>query len=91
LGAHFSSEELRDGLELKSSSVEMTVLPLELSGCRIVFSIIFTPSRQSADKDVFEFISSHKRVRIEQAELSNPALEHVICKDVQLTLLWLIL
>jgi len=69
----------------------MSVFPLEFRSSGIVFGVIFASSGESADKDVFEFVSSHESVRVEEAELGNPALEHVISEDVQLTLFWLIL
>ena len=89
-GAHFPHEVLVDRVHLKSCSVQTPIFPLELSSSWVVFCVIFAASRQPIDINVFEFVYSNDCILIEHAEACRPSLEDVICKDVQLSILWLV-
>lgn len=91
LGSNFTHIELGNGIHLEGSTIEIPVLPLKLSSCRVILSIIFTSTWKSVHKHVFELIYSSQCVIIQQTEASHKPLKYIICKDVELCLFWFIL
>ena len=91
LGAHLPHVELVDRVHFKGSAVEAAIFPPESSGRRVVLRVIFATRGQSIHIKVLEFVNAGDSVRIEHAERSRPTFENIVCKDVQLSILWLVL
>lgn len=91
LGTHLAHEELIDGLHLECSSVQVAVLPFELGGSWVILSIVFAPCWHPIDVDVLKLVDSCHCVLIEHAKACSHPLKHIVSKNVQLSVLRLVL
>ena len=91
LGTHLSYKELINVVHLESCTIQATVLPLEFCRSWVIFGIIFATCRQSVYVEVFEFVYANYCVLIKCAEARCPTLEDIVSKDVELTVLGLVL
>lgn len=91
LGAHLAYIELIDSLHLEGSAIQAAVLPLEFGGSGVILGIVFTPSWQAIDVEVFKFVDCRHCVLVKHTEACCPSLKDVISKDVELSILGLIL
>jgi len=78
---------LVDLLHFEGSSIEVAVLPLELRRCGIVFSVLLAADGQSVDEEVLELVNSGQGVLVKHAEIGEPSVQDIVCKDVKLALL----
>ena len=90
LGTHLSYEELINVVHLESCTVQTAIFPFEFRRSWIIFSVIFTSCRKPIDVEVLKFVNANYSVLIKSAEARRPPLEHIVSKDIELTVLGLV-
>jgi len=77
-------------LHFEGSSVEITIFPFEFRRSRIILSIVFATHWESVHEEVLELVHPSNGVLIKKDEVSEPPVEDIICKDIELDLLRLV-
>ena len=82
---------MADLFHLEGSSVQVPVLPLELSSRGIILGIVFAADGESADEEILELVYASYRILVKECEVSEPPVYDIVSEYVQLDLIWLVL
>ena len=91
LSAELPCVELADRVHFESSPVQVAVLPLELRERGVILGIVLAARWKSIHIQILELVDTAHGILVEHAEVHRPSLEHVIRKDVELGVIWLVL